>query len=52
MLPDPELIRPYGPLVRRIEAEATDAARQAIRSRVELAAAISAWHQTLGLLPQ
>mgnify|MGYP003508979933 FL=1 len=36
----------------RIEAEATDAARQAIRSRVGLAAAISAWHQTLGLLPQ
>ncbi|MBV2163648.1 Uncharacterised protein [uncultured Comamonas sp.] len=36
----------------RIEAEATDAERQAARSRVELAAAISAWRQTLGLLPQ
>ena len=36
----------------RIEAEATDAERQAARSRIELAAAISAWRQALGLLPQ
>lgn len=36
----------------RIEAEATDADRQAARTRIELAAAISAWRQALGLLPQ
>ena len=36
----------------RIEAEATDAERQAARIRIELAAAISAWRQALGLLPQ
>lgn len=36
----------------RIEAEATEAERQAARARVELAAAISAWRQSLGLLPQ
>ncbi|WP_137734511.1 TolC family protein [Pseudaquabacterium pictum] len=36
----------------RIEAEATEADRQAARSRIELAAAISAWRQVLGLLPQ
>ena len=36
----------------RIEAEATDAERQSARGRIELAAAISAWRQTLGLLPQ
>lgn len=36
----------------RIEAEAADADRQAARSRIELAAAISAWRQALGLLPQ
>lgn len=36
----------------RIENEATEAERQAARSRVELAAAISAWRQALGLLPQ
>ncbi|MFG6449536.1 TolC family protein [Roseateles sp. BYS180W] len=36
----------------RIEAEATDADRQAARARIELAAAISAWRQALGLLPQ
>ena len=36
----------------RIEAEATEADRQAARSRIELAAAISAWRQALGLLPQ
>jgi len=35
-----------------IEAEATDAERQAARTRIELAAAISAWRQALGLLPQ
>lgn len=36
----------------RIEAEAADAERQAARARIELAAAISAWRQALGLLPQ
>jgi cobalt-zinc-cadmium efflux system outer membrane protein len=36
----------------RIEAEAAEAERQAARARVELAAAISALRQVLGLLPQ
>ena len=36
----------------RIEAEAADAERQAARTGIELAAAISAWRQALGLLPQ
>jgi cobalt-zinc-cadmium efflux system outer membrane protein len=36
----------------RIEAEAVEAERQAARTRIELAAAISAWRQALGLLPQ
>lgn len=36
----------------RIEAEAADAERQAARTRIELAAALSAWRQALGLLPQ
>ena len=36
----------------RIEAEAADAERQAVRARIELAAAISAWRQALGQLPQ
>ena len=36
----------------RIEAEAFEAERQAARSRIELAAAVSAWRQALGLLPQ
>ena len=36
----------------RIEAEAVDAERQVVRGRIELAAAISAWRQALGLLPQ
>ena len=36
----------------RIEAEAAEAERQAARTRTELAAAISAWRQALGLLPQ
>lgn len=36
----------------RIEAEAAEAERQAARTRLELAAAISAWRQALGLLPQ
>ena len=36
----------------RIEAEAADADRQAARTRIELSAAISAWRQALGLLPQ
>jgi outer membrane protein, heavy metal efflux system len=36
----------------RIEAEAAEAARQAARTRIELAAAISAWRQALGFLPQ
>ena len=36
----------------RIEAEATEAARQAARSRIDLATAVSAWRQSLGLLPE
>ncbi len=36
----------------RIEAEAAEAERQAARTRIELAAALSAWRQALGLLPQ
>ena len=36
----------------RIEAEAAEAERQAARTRIEFAAAISAWRQALGLLPQ
>jgi cobalt-zinc-cadmium efflux system outer membrane protein len=36
----------------RIEAEAAEAERQAARARIELAAAVSAWRQALGLLPQ
>jgi cobalt-zinc-cadmium efflux system outer membrane protein len=36
----------------RIEAEAAEAERQAARTRIELAAAVSAWRQALGLLPQ
>ena len=36
----------------RIEAEAADADRQLARTRIELSAAISAWRQALGLLPQ
>jgi outer membrane protein, heavy metal efflux system len=36
----------------RIEAEAAEADRQTVRARIELAAAISAWRQALGLLPQ
>jgi len=36
----------------RIETEAAEAERQAASSRIELAAAISAWRQALGLLPQ
>lgn len=36
----------------RIEAEAADAQRQAARSRIDLAAAISHWRQALGLLPE
>lgn len=36
----------------RIDSEATEAERQSARSRIELAAAISAWRQALGLLPQ
>lgn len=35
----------------RIEAEAAEATRQAARTRIELAAAVSAWRQALGLLP-
>jgi len=35
----------------RIEAEATEAERQAARARIELAASISTWRQALGLLP-
>jgi outer membrane protein, heavy metal efflux system len=36
----------------RIETEAAEAERQAARGRIELAAAISAWRQALGLRPQ
>lgn len=36
----------------RIELEAVEAGRQAARARIELAAAISALRQTLGLLPE
>ena len=36
----------------RIETEAADAERQTARARIDLAAAISAWRQALGLLPQ
>ena len=36
----------------RIEAEASEAARQAARSRIDLASAISALRQSLGLLPE
>ena len=36
----------------RIEAEAVEAERQEGRSRIGLATAISAWRQSLGLLPQ
>jgi cobalt-zinc-cadmium efflux system outer membrane protein len=36
----------------RAENEAAEAERQAARSRIEQAAAISAWRQALGLLPQ
>lgn len=35
----------------RIEAEASEAERQAARARVELAASVSAWRQSLGWLP-
>jgi len=36
----------------RIESEAAEAQRQAARSRIDLAAAISHWRQALGLLPE
>lgn len=36
----------------RIDAEAAEADRQAALGRIELAAAVSAWRQALGLLPQ
>lgn len=36
----------------RIEAEAAEAQRQEARSQIVLAAALSAWRQALGLLPQ
>jgi cobalt-zinc-cadmium efflux system outer membrane protein len=36
----------------RIEAEASEATRQAARSQIDLASAISAWRQSLGLLPE
>jgi cobalt-zinc-cadmium efflux system outer membrane protein len=36
----------------RIEAEAAEATRQAARSQIDLASAISAWRQSLGLLPE
>ena len=36
----------------RVEAEAAEATRQAARSQIDLASAISAWRQSLGLLPE
>jgi cobalt-zinc-cadmium efflux system outer membrane protein len=36
----------------RTDAEATEAERQAARARIDLAAALSAWRQALGLLPR
>jgi cobalt-zinc-cadmium efflux system outer membrane protein len=36
----------------RIQAEAAEATRQAARSRIDLASAMSAWRQSLGLLPE
>lgn len=36
----------------RIEAEAVEAERQEARSQIELASAVSAWRQSLGLLPE
>lgn len=36
----------------RVETEAAEADKQAARARIELSAAISAWRQALGLLPQ
>lgn len=36
----------------RIEAEVAEAQRQAARSRIDLAAAVSHWRQALGLLPE
>ncbi|MDM0015027.1 TolC family protein [Variovorax sp. J22P168] len=36
----------------RVEQEANDAERQATRSRIEHAAAVSQWRQSLGLLPE
>jgi cobalt-zinc-cadmium efflux system outer membrane protein len=36
----------------RVEAEAIEATRQAARSQIDLASAISAWRQSLGLLPE
>lgn len=36
----------------RVEAEAFEADRQAARARIDVAAALSAWRQALGLLPQ
>ena len=36
----------------RVEAEAAEATRQAARSHIDLASAMSAWRQSLGLLPE
>jgi len=36
----------------RIEMEASEAEREAARARVELAAAVSAMRQAMGLLPE
>jgi cobalt-zinc-cadmium efflux system outer membrane protein len=36
----------------RMEAEAAEATRQAARSQIDLASAMSAWRQSLGLLPE
>lgn len=35
----------------RVEAEASEAQRQSARARIQVAAAVSAWRQALGLLP-
>jgi cobalt-zinc-cadmium efflux system outer membrane protein len=36
----------------RVEAEAAEATRQAARSQIDMASAISLWRQSLGLLPE
>ena len=49
----PQLEAYYAKRAREYESQVyAKAERQAARSRIELAAAISAWRQALGLLPQ